>query len=393
MLINNMNPVSLTQRNPLVFLDISIDGEQAGRIVIKLRNDVVPKTAENFRALCTGEKGVGSNGKPLHFKGSKFHKAVTQFMIQGGDITNGDGTGGESIYGRTFEDENFKLKHDAGVLSMANSGRPNTNGSQFCITTVPCAHLDGTNVVFGEVMAGLGIVREIQRYGDGDLCRPTVDCVIEECGEIISSEWDVSCCDGTGDKLPEYPEDYRDENVTVEQLMVSIRDVKSAGNNYFGEGRYKAAVRKYRKCLRYLEHVFNRIDEVKDMDTKEQILEIRTMYVSQCYLNMAACYMKLEDYRSTVQYSTSVLEIDPRNEKALYRRGQANYALKNYDDALMDLRLADKVSPNNKAVQKLLDEVRLTNKSYNDVQKQRLSKFFREQKEAFIEITCEIADH
>ncbi|XP_022834817.1 uncharacterized protein LOC111362377 isoform X1 [Spodoptera litura] len=393
MLINNMNPVSLTQRNTLVFLDISIDGEQAGRIVIKLRNDVVPKTAENFRALCTGEKGAGVNGKPLHFKGSKFHKAVTQFMIQGGDITNGDGTGGESIYGPTFEDENFKLKHDTGVLSMANSGRPNTNGSQFCITTVPCPHLDGTNVVFGEVMAGLGIVREIQRYGDGDLCRPTVDCVIEECGEIITNEWDVSCCDGTGDKLPEYPEDYRDENVTVEQLMVSIRDVKSAGNSYFGEARYKAAVRKYRKCLRYLEHAFYRIDEVKDVDTKEQILEIRTMYVSQCYLNMAACYMKLEDYRSTVQYSTSVLEIDPRNEKALYRRGQANYALKNYDDALMDLRLADKVSPNNKAVQKLLDEVRLTNKSYNDVQKQRLSKFFREQKEAFIEITCEIADH
>ncbi|XP_022834818.1 uncharacterized protein LOC111362377 isoform X2 [Spodoptera litura] len=176
MLINNMNPVSLTQRNTLVFLDISIDGEQAGRIVIKLRNDVVPKTAENFRALCTGEKGAGVNGKPLHFKGSKFHKAVTQFMIQGGDITNGDGTGGESIYGPTFEDENFKLKHDTGVLSMANSGRPNTNGSQFCITTVPCPHLDGTNVVFGEVMAGLGIVREIQRYGDGDLCRPTVVC-------------------------------------------------------------------------------------------------------------------------------------------------------------------------------------------------------------------------
>ncbi|KAF9818143.1 hypothetical protein SFRURICE_003884 [Spodoptera frugiperda] len=317
MLINNMNPVSLTQRNPLVFLDISIDGEQAGRIVIKLRNDVVPKTAENFRALCTGEKGVGCNGKPLHFKGSKFHK-------------------------------------------------------------VPCAHLDGTNVVFGEVMAGLGIVREIQRYGEGDLCRPTVDCVIEDCGEIINSEWDVSCCDGTGDKLPEYPEDYRDENVTVEQLMVSIRDVKSAGNSYFGDARYKAAIRKYRKCLRSI---------------STNLLEIRTMYVSQCYLNMAACYMKLEDYRSTVQYSTSVLEIDPRNEKALYRRGQANYALKNYDDALMDLRLADKVSPNNKAVQKLLDEVRLTNKSYNDVQKQRLSKFFREQKEAFIEITCEIADH
>ncbi|CAH0591446.1 unnamed protein product [Chrysodeixis includens] len=389
MLINNMNPDSLTQRNPLVYMDISIDGEQAGRIVIKLRNDIVPRTAENFRALCTGEKGVGSNGKLLHYKGTRFHKAVTQFMIQGGDIISDDGSSGESIYGPMFEDENFRLKHDPGVLSMANSGRPNTNGSQFCITTVPCSHLDGTNVVFGEVLAGLGIVREIQKYGEGELCRPTVPCVIEDCGEVITNDWDVSCRDGTADKLPEYPEDYQDENVTVEQLVSSIREVKSAGNCHFGEGRYKAAARKYRKCLRYLDHAFYRIEEVKDVDIREQLQDIKTTYVLQCYLNLAACYMKLEDFRSSVHFCSSVLELDPRNEKALYRRGQANFALKNYDDALMDLKQADKVSPNNKAVHKLLDEVRLTNKSYNDVQKQRLSKFFREQKEAFIEI----ADH
>ncbi|XP_075982050.1 cyclophilin 40 [Anticarsia gemmatalis] len=391
MLINNMSSDPRTQRNPLVYLDISIDGEPAGRVVIKLRSDVVPKTAENFRALCTGEKGNGVNEKPLHYKGTKFHKAISQFMIQGGDIISDDGSGGESIYGPTFEDENFRLKHEPGVLSMANSGCKNTNGSQFCITTVPCPHLDGTNVVFGEVLAGLGIVKEIQRYGDAESGRPAVECLIEDCGEIITSEWDVRCRDGTADRLPEYPEDCTDEPISVDQLMSSIRDVKNTGNCHFGESRYKAAARKYHKCLRYLEHACQPIDDIKDIDLKEQYQEIRTTYVIQCNLNLAACYMKIEDYRSSVKYCSEVLELDPRNEKALYRRGQANYALKNYDDALMDLKQADKVSPNNKAVHKLLDEVRITNKSYNEIQKQRLSKFFRDQKEAAAYL--EIADN
>jgi peptidylprolyl isomerase len=129
--------------NPRVFFDIEIGDEPCGRIVMTLRADVAPKTVNNFRALCTGEKGTGKSGKLLSFRASKFHRIIPEFMCQGGDFTRGDGTGGESIYGPQFEDENFKLKHDApGILSMANAG-PGTNGSQFFLCTVPCPWLDG----------------------------------------------------------------------------------------------------------------------------------------------------------------------------------------------------------------------------------------------------------
>eukprot|EP00102_Acyrthosiphon_pisum_P019495 XP_016656705.1 PREDICTED: peptidyl-prolyl cis-trans isomerase slr1251 [Acyrthosiphon pisum] len=156
------NNSSVTAGNSVVFLDIEIAQEKIGRIVIELFNNVVPKTAENFRALCTGEKGNGLSGKPLHLKGSSFHRAVPEFMIQGGDITAGNGSGGESIYGLFFEDENFELLHEEpGVLSMANTGNKNTNNSQFFITTAPCSHLDGKNVVFGKVKRGFCVVQTI----------------------------------------------------------------------------------------------------------------------------------------------------------------------------------------------------------------------------------------
>ncbi|CAN1131852.1 Peptidyl-prolyl cis-trans isomerase CYP63 [Linum perenne] len=154
------------KKNPSVFFDVSIDRGPVERIVIELFADVAPKTAENFRALCTGEKGTGSTtGKPLHYKGTSFHRIIKGFMAQGGDFSKGNGTGGESIYGGKFSDENFKLKHDGpGFLSMANSG-PNTNGSQFFITFKSQPHLDGKHVVFGKVVKGLDILKKIEQAG------------------------------------------------------------------------------------------------------------------------------------------------------------------------------------------------------------------------------------
>ena len=169
--------------NTKVFFDMSIGSQPAGRIVFELFTDDVPKTAENFRALCTGEKGVGRMGKPLHYKGSSFHRVIPDFMCQGGDFTAGNGTGGESIYGEKFADENFKHKHTGpGFLSMANAG-PNTNGSQFFLTTVPTPWLDGKHVVFGKVVEGFDVVKKIEAVGSrsGATQRPVK---IEDSGQL-----------------------------------------------------------------------------------------------------------------------------------------------------------------------------------------------------------------
>ena len=166
-----------------VYFDMTIGGEPAGRIEMGLYGGVVPKTAENFRALCTGEKGMGTSGKPLHYKGSIFHRVIPQVMLQGGDFTHGTGTGGESIYGSKFEDENFQLKHTGpGILSMANAG-PGTNGSQFFLCTVKTDWLDGKHVVFGSVTKGMEVVKAIEAVGSqsGKTAKPVV---IADAGQL-----------------------------------------------------------------------------------------------------------------------------------------------------------------------------------------------------------------
>jgi cyclophilin family peptidyl-prolyl cis-trans isomerase len=166
---------------PRVYFDITLDGEKAGRIIMILRGDVVPKTAENFRVLCTKPEGEG-------YKNSCFHRVIPSFMCQGGDFTNHNGTGGKSIYGEKFEDENFQLEHTGeGILSMANAGA-NTNGSQFFLCTTKTSHLDGKHVVFGKVVEGLDVVKAVEAVGSGE-GKTSKKVVVAECGELALADW------------------------------------------------------------------------------------------------------------------------------------------------------------------------------------------------------------
>merc|ERR1712226_1050872 len=169
--------------NPVVFFDISIGGQDVGRMKIELFANIVPKTAENFRKFCTGE--YAKDKVPVGFKGATFHRVIKDFMIQGGDFVKGDGSGVCSIYGGiAFADENFKLKHDGpGLSSMANS-RPNTNGCQFFVTCAKCDFLDNKHVVFGKVIDGLLVMRKIENVPTGANNRPKLAVVISQCGEM-----------------------------------------------------------------------------------------------------------------------------------------------------------------------------------------------------------------
>jgi len=330
----------MANENPRVFLDISIGGEKCGRVVIRLFADKCPKTAENFRALCTGEKGVGAKGFPLHFKGCTFHRVIKQFMIQGGDFTNHDGTGGESIYGEKFEDECFDEKHtEKGILSMANSG-PNTNGSQFFITTTATPHLDNKHVVFGRVEQGYGVVRQVEAQPT-ESDKPLKPVVVADCGELPQgAPSGVQEDDG----LPQCPEDLEEDAAAVEiaELEKVLDKIKTSGNERFKEQKFDEAIYKYSKCLSYLDYFLEERPE-GDHGALGAV-------AAPCRLNRALCYIKAGDCAKAEEDCSKVLEKDPNNAKALYRRGRARHVSKQLTLARADLAAAAALLPKDAAV-------------------------------------------
>ena len=181
---DNSIAAAVSRGNPVVFMDLKIAGVQQGRLKMELFADVVPKTAENFRQLCTGE--LQRNGFPVGYKGCSFHRVIKGFMVQGGDLENSDGTGRTSIYGDSFPDENFVVPHSgAGLLSMANTG-PNTNGCQFFLTCAATDWLNGKHVVFGKIIDedSLFLLRKIENVAVGNNGKPKLSIVVDDCGEL-----------------------------------------------------------------------------------------------------------------------------------------------------------------------------------------------------------------
>lgn len=362
-----------------VFFDIKIGTKNAGRIIFELFDDVVPKTAENFRALCTGEKGKCSSGKPLHYKGSTFHRVIKQFMIQGGDFTEGNGTGGESIYGAKFEDENFQLKHDKPfLLSMANAG-PATNGSQFFVTTVPTPHLDNKHVVFGQVISGKSVVRQIENLPTQSGDKPTKEVVIMDCGELpadaaISDETSRTA-DSYGDKYEDFPEDETDEQpLSAQKCLQVASDCKDFGNKAFKAGDHGVALDKYQKGLRYLNEDPNL--EKEPAETKQKMDTLRATLNS----NAALMNIKLQAWDDAIRTATNALDVgvlsDKDKAKALYRRGFAYVRARDEDAAIKDLEEAKRLAPEDKAVVSELTAVKKVAAARLAKEKAAYKKFF-----------------
>lgn len=363
-----MGDEETAEENIFVFLDLKIDDENAGRVVIELFHTVAPKSCENFRALCTGEKGSTEDGVKLHYRNSVFHKVVARCLVQGGDIVSGNGSGGVSIYGPTFDDENFDIMHvEEGMVGFANSG-PNTNNSQFYITTDSCNHLNGLNVIFGKVRKGLNIIKEMYKEIIPETDTTQVVCKVVNCGQFKRGEdWSINEMDETKDIYPPWPDDWEiPADIDFDEVITNI---KNSGNLYYYNKNFIDSDRKYKKTLRYL-------DWVKTTNKSGNCNKLLKMKLNTL-LNLAAVRLHRNKPLDVVNFCTQVLKIDHKNGKAYFRRGQAYMKLKEYDKSITDLKRAKTLYPNDKKVLKEYQLVKKSKISYLKYERAIFAKMFQ----------------
>lgn len=314
------------------------------------------------------------------FAGSIFHRVIKQFMIQGGDFTEFNGTGGESIYGEKFPDENFDLKHDKPfLLSMANSG-PGTNGSQFFVTTVPTPHLDGKHVVFGEVISGKGVIRKVENSKTSPNDKPLVDVKVVDCGELVDGDYESAVSrpvDPTGDSYEDFPEDGPQDLKIADYLRIAT-EIKGFGNKAFKQNQLSLGIDKYQKALRYLNDAPD--PEEEEAQIGEQMAALRFTLHSNSAL-LANKLNKFKDGQTYAQYAIeceSLAKIsDTDKAKARYRRAIALIGVKDDEEALKYLNEAHKLAPNDAAVtnEKIKVEARIKERERKE--KAAFKKFFQ----------------
>lgn len=316
-------------------------------------------------------------------------------MIQGGDFTAGNGTGGESIYGEKFEDENFELKHEKPfLLSMANAGpgmlhgrrttkmhlltiHIGTNGSQFFVTTVPTPHLDGKHVVFGEVLGGKSIIRTIENTPTSSNDKPNKDCTIVDCGELTGQEYEKAAekvPDSTGDPYEDFPED-QGEDIPGLEIVKIANDLKTRGTDAFKKGDIALGLAKYQKGLRYL----HEYPEPLENDAPELGPALASLRIA-LHSNSALLQLKLNEFTDAEKSATNAIAVPqikaPEKGKALYRRALARKGLKNEEDAVADLEEALKFVPEDAAVKNELAAVKKAAADRAKKEKAAYSKFF-----------------
>lgn len=344
----------------------------------------VPETAENFRALCTGEKGLGKLGKPLCLKNSKFHRVIKNFMIQGGDFTAENGTGGESIYGERFKDEGFTVKHSAPfLLSMANAG-PNSNGSQFFVTTVPTPHLDDKHVVFGSLLIGKSVIRMVEHTATGSDDKPEQDVMISDCGEIPAHANldDYIVTDGTDDPYEDFPGDEASVRGNTSDPLPAFKAaqmVKDIGTELFqtakGDAmRKELALIKYQKSLRYLSEYMP--DPLEHLESYKKTLKLKIAL----HLNIALVSLHVGNNTLAYHAANCALEV-PRitpqeRAKALYRRGLSSVRSKNALAAVKDFREALKLVPGECSIVSELSRAKRSIAKRKNNEKRAYSKYF-----------------
>ncbi|QNP95435.1 cyclophilin-like domain-containing protein [Yarrowia lipolytica] len=380
-----------------VYMDFAVGGEPVGRVVFELFDDT-PLTSANFRALCKGDKPTPEGSVPLTFKDSNIHRIVRNFAIQGGDIVYGDGTGGTSIYGDQFDDENFVHNHaEPFVLSMANAG-PNSNKSQFFVTLKGSPHLDGKHVAFGKVVAGKSVLRQLEELDTAPGDVPVLPVTITNCGELKRDAKlllpFIGSQDGlTADKYEEHPDDNfnvgKEEGelnfddpeqalrVTLEIKAYATEVYKMAGDAESEEERamvLRVALQKYKKALRYV------FELSPDPDSSKKAYDEFQKAKLALHQNMGLVALQLKKYDQVINSTTSALEMECATSrdraKALSRRSSAYQGLKKQERAINDLEQAHELLPSDPQISKSLTALKQESEMKEKKQKAQYAKFF-----------------